>query len=178
MDVYDAIVGRRSIRTYLLREVPRGHIQKMLEAAHLAPSGGNLQPWKFLVVTDRKVLDMIRSVSPGILGKPPAAIVVCLDRRRASEFGEELERDYTPVIDCALATENLVLVAYSLGLATCIVRSFAGSAVSELLDLPEHISPELIVTVGYPSDVPKAPPKLSLKDLAYADKFGRPWEAE
>jgi len=176
MDVYDAILQRRSVRSYLPREVPKALIQRMLEAARWAPSGSNMQSWKFIVVRDPRVLEMVRKVSPGMFGKPPAAIVVCSDRSRAYELGGELGRDYGAIVDSALATENLVLAACSLGLATCIVKSFAESAVSELLDLPEHIKPELIVIVGYPKEVPRPPPKLPLKDMTYEEKFGMPWE--
>lgn len=95
---------------------------------------------------------------------------------RAYELGGEVGRDYVAVVDSALATENLVLVACSLGLATCIVKSFAETAVSEFLNLSEHIKPELIVTVGYPKERPTSPRKLPLKDMAYQEKFGMPWE--
>ena len=176
MDVYEAILGRRSVRSFLPREVPKVSIQKMLEAARWAPSGSNAQPWKFIVVRSANVLDMIRKVSPGMFGKPAAAIVVCSDRSRAYERGGELGRDYMAIVDSALATENLVLTAHSLGLATGIVKSFAASAVSEFLDLPDHVRPELLVAVGYAKEVPKPPPKLALNEIVYADKFGRPWE--
>jgi nitroreductase len=178
MDIYEAILGRRSVRSYLPKEVPGPVIGKMLEAARQAPSASNIQPWKFIVVRDPIMVDMIRKVSPGIFGKPPALIVVCSDRERAYRLGGEQGRDYLAILDIALATENMVLVAYSLGFSTCIIKSFAESAVSELLGLPDSIYPELIVTVGYAKDMPQRPPKLALSELAYSEMFGRPWEED
>jgi len=178
MDVLEAMLKRRSVRSYLPKAVPRTLLGKMLEAARWAPSGGNVQAWKFIVVRDSRMVQMLRIVSPGMFGEPPAAIVICSDKKRYLELGSEMEYEYMAVADCALATENLVLAAHSLGLATCIVKSFAEAAVSELLELPKYIRPELIVSIGYAMNVPQPPPKLALSEIAYADKFGRPWKDE
>jgi nitroreductase len=171
LEVYEAALGRRSVRSFQPKAVPTALIEKMLEAARWAPSASNIQPWKFIVVKDPSMVDMIRKVSPGIFGKPTALIVVCSDQERAYRLGGEQGRDYFTIVDTALATENIVLVAHSLGLATCIVKSFAASAVSELLDIPDHAKPELIVTVGYAREVAKPPPKLTLNEVAYTDRF-------
>jgi nitroreductase len=175
MDLYDAILGRRSVRSYLPRELDKASIEKMLEAARWAPTAGNVQPWKFIVVRNPIMLDLIHKVSPGMLEKPPMIIVVCSDKNIACKFGEAREYDYLGPVDCALAVENIVLVAYSLGIATCIVRSFIASALSEFLDLPSHIRPELLITAGYARDVPKPPQKLLLKEIAYNEKLTSSW---
>lgn len=83
MDVLDAIKGRRSIRCYKEDPIPDELIQKILEAARWAPSGGNIQPWKFIVVRDRILLDLLKKVSPGYLGDAPLAIVICSDKERS-----------------------------------------------------------------------------------------------
>ena len=76
MEVFEAIKNRRSVRKYKAEPIPDELIEKILEAGRWAPTGGNLQPWKFIIVKDPKILDMIRKVSPGYLGAAPFAIVV------------------------------------------------------------------------------------------------------
>ena len=94
MEVYEAALGRRSVTSFQPKAVPTALIQKMLEAARWAPSASNIQPWKFIVVKDPSMVDMIRKVSPGIFGKPTALIVVCSDQERAYRLGGEQGRDY------------------------------------------------------------------------------------
>lgn len=173
MEVLEAIRGRRSIRKYKLEPVPDEVIEKILEAGRWAPSGGNIQPWRFIVVKDPAVLDMIKKVSPGYLGASPCAIVVCSNKRKAFEAGGKLGRDYLAPVDCAMAVENMLLAAHSLGLGACPIKSFSTAAVKEILEIPENVEPELIVALGYPDERPSPPPKLPLDGIVYLDRYGR-----
>jgi len=175
LEVLEAIKGRRSIRKYKPQTVPDDLVEKILEAGRWAPSGGNLQPWKFIVVRDSKILDMIRKISPGYLGFAPFAIVVCSDKQRAYEVGGQLGRDYLTIVDCAMAVENMLLAAYGLGLGACPVKSFPSIAVKEILEIPEGVEPELIVIIGHPDEKPPVPPKFPLEKIAYLNKYGERW---
>jgi nitroreductase len=172
MDVFQAIRGRRSVRRYKTDAVPKELIEKILDAGRWAPSGGNIQPWKFIVISDRNLLELIRKVSPGYLGEAPFAILVCSDKEKAYKVGGALGRDYLSVSDCSMAVENMLLAAYALGLGTCVVKSFARIAVKEMLEIPEGIEPELLVIAGYPASEPKPPARTPLKDIAYLNKYG------
>jgi len=173
MDVFEAIKGRRSVRKYKRDVVPKELIEKMLDAARWAPSGGNIQPWKFIVISDKNLLELIRKVSPGYLGETPLAILVCSDKEKAYKTGGTLGRDYLTVADCSMAVENMLLAAYALGLGTCVVKSFARVAVKEFLGIPEGIEPELLVIVGYPAQTPTPPVRKRLEEIAYMNRYGQ-----
>lgn len=176
MDVFEAIKGRRSVRKFKLKGVERELTEKLLTAACWAPSGGNIQPWKFIVVEDRTILDMVRKISPGYFGETPLAILVCSDKVRAHKVGGLMGRDYLSVVDCAMATENLVLAAYALGLGACIVKSFSNVAIKEILEIPQGIEPELLVVVGYPDATPAPPRRIPLKENTYLNRFGQSFQ--
>jgi len=173
MDVFEAVKGRRSVRRYKTDVVQKELIEKMLDAARWAPSGGNIQPWKFIVISDRNLLELIRKVSPGYLGEAPLAILVCSDKEKAYRIGGALGRDYLSVADCAMAVENMLLAAYALGLGTCVVKSFSRVAVKEMLEIPEGIEPELLVIIGYPAQTPTPPARIPLREIAYLNKYGQ-----
>ena len=172
MDVFEAIKGRRSVRRYKPERVDKELIIKLLEAARWAPSGGNIQPWLFIVIDDPKVLDVVRKISPGYFGDAPLAILVCSNKEKAFKIGGILGRDYLSVADCAMAVENMLLAAYALGLGTCVVKSFSHTAIKELLNIPPGIEPELLVIVGYPDQTPKPPRRIPLNEIVYLNKYG------
>lgn len=174
MEVWDAIRGRRSIRKYKSRPIEDESIKKILEAGRWAPSASNLQIWgtrKFIAVKDRRTLDMIRKVSPGYFGVTPLAIFVCSDRKVAYEKGGRLARDYCTIADCAVAVENMLLMAYSLGLGACPIKSFSRTAVKVILEIPESVEPELMVAIGHPDEKPSPPPKITLEEITYLDRY-------
>ena len=80
MDVFDAIKGRRSIRQFTDEPIGKDELQKLLEAARWAPSGGNQQNWRFVVVTSPPQRELIRKFAPGIFAMPAAFIVICADK--------------------------------------------------------------------------------------------------
>ena len=176
MDVFEAIEGRRSIRKYKPKPVERKLTEKLLNAACWAPSGGNIQPWKFIVVEDRTILEMVRKISPGYFGETPLAILVCSDKTKAHRVGGTLGRDYLSIADCAMATQNMLLAAHALGLGTCVVKSFSHAAMREILEIPEGIELELLVVIGYPDASPAPPRRIPLKENTYLNKFGQSFQ--
>jgi nitroreductase len=112
-----------------------------------------MQPWVFVVVRDRNSVEKIKTVSPGMFDLPAAIIVVCRDMNIARKAGN----DSMSLLDIAMATQNILLMACDLGLGACPIKSFNQKAVQVLLDLPEHIVPELLVSIGYPDESPKPP---------------------
>lgn len=173
MDVFETIKGRRSIRKYKSESIPKELIKKLLDVARWAPSGGNIQPWRFIVIDDKNMLELIRKVSPGYLGDSPLAILVCSDKEKAYKVGGALGRDYLSIADCAMAVQNILLAAYALGLGTCVVKSFSHNAIKEILEIPEGIEPELLVIVGYPDQTPTPPKRIPLSEISYLNKYGQ-----
>ena len=171
MDVFDAIMGRRSIRQFTDEPIGKDELQRLLEAARWAPSGGNLQRWRFVVVTSPSQKELIRKFAPGIFAMPAAFIVICADKEPdANPWKEALY-----VADCSIAAQNIMLAAYEMGIGTCVALSYAKVAISEILDLPENVEPMLVVTLGHPAEDPEPPPRLELNEMAFTDEYGKEW---
>lgn len=163
--VLETLYDRRSIRDYKETPVPEDLVLEILKAAQYAPSARNTRPWHFVVVTDRELINTLRSRHPyaSMLEKAPVCIVVCGDESKA-----------TPgywMIDCAAATENMLLAAKALGLGTCWMgvapREERMSAVTEVLHLPEGIKPFAMVAVGYPAREPARPNRFEASRIHY-----------
>jgi nitroreductase len=141
MEVFEAIRKRHSVRSYLPDEVSSEKLEKILEAARLAPSAGNVQPWHFIVVSDqqkRKKLSKGRYAK--FLVESPVVLVGCGDKRTSPNWYR---------VDTAIAMQNMVLTATSEGLATCWIGSFNENQVKELLSIPERFRVIALLAVGY-----------------------------
>jgi len=151
MDATDALLTRRSIRKYAKEPVSDEAIRALLEAAMAAPSAGNQQPWHFIVIRDRSVLDEIPRLHPHaqMVREAPVAVVVCGDSRAVKY------EDYWPQ-DCAAATENLLLAAHANGLGAvwCGVYPIEErvNPLQRLLGLPEGVLPFSLIAMGHPDE--------------------------
>ena len=151
MDAIDAIMSRRSIRSYTEETVSKGDSETLLEAAMAAPSAGNEQPWHFVVVQDREVLEAIPRYHQyaDMLREAPLAVVICGD------LDEEKHEGFW-VQDCSAAVQNLLVAAHALGLGAVWLgvhpepRRVEGTR--ELLGLPQQVVPLAIVSVGHPAE--------------------------
>lgn len=170
LDVREAIRQRRSVRSFTGEPVSREDLLTILESAIWAPSGSNIQPWVFVVVTDPRTIRDIKAFAPGIFSPPPALVVACADLARAGRGGR-LAAEVLAICDISMACQNMMLTACSLGLGSCVVRSFNATAVSTLLGLPPSVRPELLVTIGHPARVPPAPRRRPLEEVVHWERF-------
>ncbi len=149
--MFDEILTRRSIRKYTDQALPDDAIEQILRAAMAAPSAGNEQPWHFVVITDKELLEKIPEVHEysAMVPSAQAAILVCGEPALARH--EEMW-----VQDCAAATENILLAINSLSLGGVWLgvypREHRMRGLAELVDLPEGIVPFSLVPVGYPAE--------------------------
>ena len=143
MEVFEAIQRRKSVRAYVPTPVPREKLERILEAARLAPSAENRQPWYFIVVTDpEKRKRIARSgMFAGFLAESPVVIVGCGDQKASKKWH---------VVDVTIAMQNMVLAATEEGLGTCWVGSFNEGLVKRLLKIPKHLKVVALLAVGYP----------------------------
>lgn len=169
------IMTRTSVRAYTDRAVSPGQIDTLLRAAMAAPTAGNMQPWRFVVVDDRGILDSIGENfgSMGMARQAPLAVVMCGDVT-ATFSGEG--REYW-VQDVSAASENLLLAAHAMGLGAvwCGIYPISERVAqfSEMLGLPSNIIPLACICIGYPAG-PSAP-----KDKWQPDHIHRNhWSAE
>lgn len=171
----NVIKTRRSIRSFKDQPISDDDAEKILDAARLAPSGGNRQRWEFVYVKNPQVLRMIKNCSPGLYGDAAAVIVIGMEEEREA-FGRTDYSDIVGIMDMGFAAENILLAAHSLGLGGCAIASFNESGIRKVLDAPEGWKPMLLVSLGYPTKVPKTPTKKMLSELVYLDRYGMKWE--
>lgn len=172
MDISNLIKNRRSIRRYKTDPVPIELIEEIIDAGRWAPTGGNKQYWKFIVVDDEKVMKMVQRVSPMFWGEAPAAIFVCLDLTR-STMSEEARKGHGNV--AGFPSQNIMLAAFALGLGTCAIGGFNKLAIREILDIPKDLDPILLITLGYPDEDPPKKPRRPMSEVAYLNSCNNPW---
>jgi nitroreductase len=161
--VLDIIKSRRSIRRFLDKPIPLEVLQVLLEAAQWAPSGGNIQPWAFVVIREPANIRKVKMFSPGLGGDPAALIVMCSDQSAEAS---------TAIMDVSIAAQNVMLAATDNGVGSCVVRSHNQSALQTLLNIPTHVVPELIVALGYPARPARHPGRRPIEELVHWEEYG------
>lgn len=182
MELFEAMRARRSVRKFLDRDVDDAMIEAILEAARWAPTGGNMQPWEFIVVRSpeqkRRLVDCTYSGYLEKGGSPqkwilaaPVVLVVCINQKRTgSRYGESGRR--IALMDTSAAIQNVLLAIVSVGLASCWVSGFVPEGIAEAIRLPRGVEPVALLPVGYPAGLPPAPPKLPVEDFAFRERYG------
>ena len=156
MEKLELFFERRSIRKYTDQRIDNETIEKIIKAAMYAPSAVNCQPWHFIVVESREMLERIMEIHPhaGMLSTASHAIIVCGDETLQHDDGYW-------VVDCGAATQNLLLAAHVLGVGSCWVglhpREGRKASVSALMNLPGHVKPFALVALGYASGKKERP---------------------
>ena len=161
------------MRAFTEEEVSEHEIKELLEAARLAPSAGNIQPWSFVVVRDHDTKRRLAeaALNQFFIEKAPVVVVVLADWNRSKQrYGSRGVNLYC-IQDTAAAVENMLLAAVALGLGACWVGAFQEDAVSAVLKVPEGYRPVAIVPVGRPSEKPKTPYKRPLEEIVRHETF-------
>jgi nitroreductase len=182
MKILEPIVSRRSIRKYKTDPVDENKIIAMLESARLAPSGGNKQPWNFILVRSEELKQQIVAVShhqSWMLNAPVFIVCVADVRTRLKEPDEMVLTDESPepavkkiIRDTSIAVEHLVLQAEAMGLATCWVAYFDQKDIRPILNIPSDKYVVAVISVGYADEHPQARPRRSLKEMIYYETWG------
>ncbi len=165
-DAIENIMSRKSVRKYLPKPVEKEKVQTLLKAGMAAPSGKDVRPWEFVVVTDRAALDSMAAALPyaKMLTHAPMAIVVCGDTTKSSYW----------YLDCSAATQNILLAAEALELGAVWTAAYPYddrmAVVSRYTALPEHIKPLCVIPVGYPA-MPHSPKDKWDESKVHENKF-------
>lgn len=166
MNFEDAIFSRRSVRRYESGQVPRETIARLIEAAESAPSAGNLRARKYVVATGQEMKRALAlaAFSQEQVEAAPVVIVVCADvDRSGTRYGDR--GSLYAIQDASAATMCLLLAAHASGLGACWVGAFDDALVREALGLEERVLPVAIVSLGWPSEKPSAPPRRDLAEM-------------
>jgi nitroreductase len=174
VEVFEAIEKRKSVRSYQSTQVPNAKLTKVLEAARLAPSAGNIQPWRFIVVLD---LQKRKTIAKGcryghFLDESPVIIVGCGDQKASPRWH---------AIDTCIAMENLVLAATGEGLGTCWIGFFNEKTIRATLKIPSRLKIVALLALGYPREKLNLTAKLAhlirptkkLEKIADLEEYGK-----
>jgi len=176
METLEVIKKRASLKTHVsARDVEPEKITEILDAARLAPSARNRQPWRFVVVTDKEVIQTLVSRAFGemnlVLKEAPVIIIACADPSDA-------------VFDVGLAVENMILAATDLGLVTHVMSGPDGDEIKRILGIPGEVRFVIATPLAYPAEGSydeAARERLSqrtrkeLREVAYTNAWGKPF---
>lgn len=166
------IMTRTSIRQYKDQPVEQEKIDIMLKAAMAAPSAVNLQPWHFIVITDKQTIGLLSGQQPT---NAPLLIAVCGDTDKTTMPDGKMKLPDFWVEDVSAATENLLLAAHALGLGAVWTGVYPAmervAEVANVLNCPQNIVPVAVVRVGYPDEAPEPKNKFKEENISY-NKFG------
>ena len=198
---HEIIRNRRSIRKYLLKNVPSHLISKIIEAARWAPSAHNAQPWRFLVINDEKIKRELAEAMAmewekdlaqnGMLPEeretlikesirkftqPPVIIIAFLTMDEMHKYPDKKRREAEYIMavqSVAAAIQNLLLAAYFEGLGACwyCAPLFCPETVKKVLGVPKNFEPQALITVGYPSEKPEPPPRKPLEAIMRVNRW-------
>ena len=166
--VINNIMTRTSIRQFTSQPVSKDTLENLVKAGMAAPSAVNKQPWAFIVITDRAMLDSLNAIAGRFnLKTATAAIAVCGDLSKALEG----EGQAYWVQDCSAATENILLAAHAYGLGAVWCGVYPNPEVqpdvTKTLGLPENIIPLNIIALGYPDETPQPKDKFNASNIHY-----------
>lgn len=151
-EVLRAIRTRRVVRNMTTEPADPQKVDEVVKAARYAPNAGNRRLQPVIAVTDPRRLRLLRAVGPGMIARPTAAAVICIDRGRAMDFG--LAPDSPGLyIDVGTTAATMLLAAHAVGLAACPVTSFSEVAVGRILGLTDNVTAVMIICLGHPASV-------------------------
>ena len=165
MDFFEVVKTRRSVRSYIDRPVPDEVLRRVLEAARLAPSANNVQPWRYVVVRDPDRAQELAGLAAGqmFIAQAPVVIVLCAEAYvdRGSWIGENMY-----LVDATISFDHLILAARNEGLGTCWIGAFDRAGVERFLRLPKGVHPVMMTPLGYPRN------DSAFSDAAYRQPLG------
>jgi len=200
--IYNILKNRRSIRGYLRKDIPEIVLERVLDAARWAPSAHNAQPWRFILIQDLMIKRKLAEVMAGEWDKDlskdgfppdererlvkasietfissPSLIVACLTMEDMDRYPDKRRQkaEYSMgVQSLAAAIQNLLLAAHAEGLGACwfCAPLFCQKTVKKVLKMPRRVEPQALITIGYPAEKPKAPPRKPLKSVVHRNFWG------
>ncbi|MFO8016537.1 MAG: nitroreductase family protein [Candidatus Woesearchaeota archaeon] len=174
MSLLEVIKERRSIRKYKDVAVEWDKMVQVLEAGRWAPSAGNLQEWKFVVVTEKSVKKKVADacLKQDWIETAPILIVICSNPEKPEQFYGKRGKEMYTFQNCAACAENMILTATEQGLGTCWVGAFDDEMLSDAVGMPGRAKPMMVLTFGYADEKVPAPPRTVLESIVFLQSYG------
>ncbi len=173
METFESIEKRRSVRKFNDLPVEWEKVGNILRAAQLAPSSGNVQDCRFIVVTDKTKRAALANAAlkQHWIAQAPVIMIVYSEPKPTQRFyGLRGEKLYT-IQNSAAAAENIILAATDQGLSTCWVGAFDESMVNSVIGAPDSVRPQVIIPIGYSDDEPNIPKRYDMVDVVYINSW-------
>ena len=172
MELKKVILERFSVRNYRDEEVSETILEEILELTSRAPSAANYQPWHFIVIRERSMLEILwTTYHRQWIRSAPVLIVACVNHQESWKRGSD-GHDFGEV-DVAIAIDHLTLAATDKGLGTCWVCNFDAALCKRVLALPEHMEPLALIPLGYPASEASLKKRKSLNEIVSREQFGK-----
>jgi len=166
MDAIKAIISRRSIRKYKKKPIEKKLIKDLIEIGMTAPSAGNEQPWHYIIIDNREILNKITKFHPHskMLNEADCAILICFDKNL------EKHKDMA-VQDCSASTQNIMIAANSFGIGSVWLGIYPREdriiGIKNLFKFPENIIPFSIISLGYPAEMKNIEDRYKINRIHY-----------
>lgn len=166
--VFENVITRRSVRKYSDKPISDKDLDLIIEAGRWAPSGANAQPWRFVIVRDRALIEAVGEVCYYALFRSrhvaeANAVIIIL--------GDPSAGSATYVQDCTIAGTNMTLMAHALGIGSCWIGAFEDDTVRKILSIPEGMKITALISFGYAVREPRVTPRLGHKDIVHLDGY-------
>jgi len=180
MDLFEAVEKRRSIRKFKHKRVAARDLRRILETGRLAPSGGNRQPWYFIVVRHPETKKALAIAANNQEFVADADVVVAaLGDPMVSAAKLPYSLSSTRIAykqDPMIAVEHMILAATALGYGTCWIGAFNEEKVKEILKIPETLAVIALLPIGIPDELPAPRPRKAFSEIFHKESFGTPLE--
>lgn len=172
MDISICIKKTSQVKSYLDKDVKHRDVAKLLDSARFAPSSGNIQNWRFLIVRNKDAKEKIARACLDQLWiqEAPVLIIVCSDNSNIKTMFPKKWKKYSRE-NCAAAVQNIILQAASLGLSSCWIRSFNALKLKNILKITDDVSVEAVITIGYSNEKPKES-RHKTEELTFFETYG------
>ncbi len=179
MKFLELVNKRQSNRGYSDKLVEKEKVVSCIEAVRLAPSACNSQPWRFIIVDDPVLKNKLAQTTSNRLlplnhftNQAPVHVVIVNEGSNfTATLGNKIKNRNFSLIDIGIAAEHFCLQAEEIGLGTCMIGWFKEKEVKELLNIPEKKRPELIITLGYPTDVHRKKKRKKIEKIMSYNKY-------
>lgn len=169
MDLFETVEKRRSIRKFRPNPIPDRDLKKILEAGRLAPSGGNRQPWSFIVVRKPETKKKLAAVAnlQRFIADADTVLIALGDPAVSKSLYKQ---------DPMIAIEHMVLASTALGYGTCWIGAFNENDVKEIAKVPENMTVIALLPIGVPDENPPPKPRRAFKEVFFKESYGKPME--
>jgi len=169
MDLFETVEKRRSIRRFRPNPIPDKNLKKILEAGRLAPSGGNRQPWSFIVVRKPETKKKLAAVAnlQQFIADADTVLIALGDPAVSKSLYKQ---------DPMIAIEHMVLASTALGYGTCWIGAFNENDVKEIAKVPENMTVIALLPIGIPDENPPPKPRRAFKEVFFKESYGKPME--